>query len=182
MANLRSHISEKSKLRREMRQRLSELPQAERRMRSLGICERLGPIFEGKKRLGLFAPTETEPDLDLLWTLRLLEGHVACYPSCEGDQLAFRPITALCELAPGNFGIRQPPPGPAIEQLDLIVVPGLAFTSTGARLGRGRGFYDRLLGAIARDTTIIGVCFEFQRLLALPCETHDRNVDFVISA
>jgi len=165
-----------------MRQRLVGLSEAERRRRSLGICEQLCPMLVGKRRLGLFAPMETEADLDLLWSLRLLEGHAACYPACEGDQLVFRQIAALCDLEPGKFGIRQPPSGQAIEQLDLVVVPGLAFTPAGARLGRGTGFYDRFLGTVARDTTTVGVCFEFQLLSALPCESHDRNVDFVISA
>jgi 5-formyltetrahydrofolate cyclo-ligase len=181
MANPGSHISEKSKLRRMMRQRLDELSQTERHSRSLRICEKLCPIFVGKKRLGLFASTETEPDLDLLWTFRWLDGHVACYPSCEGNQLVFRPVAALGDLAPGKFGIRQPPPGKVIEQLDLIVVPGVAFTPTGERLGRGTGFYDRFLDSIAKDIPTIGVCFEFQCLSTLPFELHDKNVDLVIS-
>ena len=165
-----------------MRQRLVELSEAERRRRSLGICEKLSPILVGKRRLGLFAPTEIEPDLDLLWSLRLLEEHAAYYPTCEGNRLVFRQIAALCDLEPGQFGIRQPASGQAVEQLDLIVVPGLAFTPTGARLGRGTGFYDRFLGTVARDTTTVGICFEFQLLPALPCELHDRDVDLVISA
>ena len=52
--------------------------------------------------------------------------------------------------------------GPGLEQLDLIVVPGLAFTAEGNRLGRGAGFYDRFLSGIPATTVKVGVCFEFQ--------------------
>jgi 5-formyltetrahydrofolate cyclo-ligase len=148
----------------------------------LRICESLAPLFSGRKSLALFAPRRTEPDLDLLWGLGLLEDHLVSYPRCEGDALSFRPILALSELIPGRFGIREPVPGQSLEQLDVIVVPGLAFTAQGGRLGRGAGYYDRFLSTIPGTTVKIGVCFEFQRLPEIPDESHDVKMDAVVSA
>jgi 5-formyltetrahydrofolate cyclo-ligase len=165
-----------------MRQRLKQLSQNERNTRSLRICEKLHPFFSGKKSLALFAPTLTEPDLDLLWDLGQLEYHLVSYPRCEGNALSFRPILAPSELAPGRFGIREPAPGPSLDQFDLIVVPGLAFTAEGSRLGRGAGFYDRFLSTIPGATVKIGVCFEFQRLSEIPHESHDAKMDAVVYA
>ena len=128
----------------------------------------------------MFAPTPTEPDLDLLWDLGLLEYHLVSYPRCEGDVLSFRPILALSELVRERFGIRAPAPGQRLEQLDLIVVPGLAFTDQGVRLGRGAGFYDRFLFTIPATTVKIGVCFESQRISEIPHEFHDVKMDAVV--
>jgi 5-formyltetrahydrofolate cyclo-ligase len=70
--------------------------------------------------------------------------------------------------------------GPTLPQLDLIVVPGLAFTAKGNRLGRGAGFYDRFLSGIPATTVKVGVCFEFQRVSEVPQESHDVKMDAVV--
>jgi 5-formyltetrahydrofolate cyclo-ligase len=163
-----------------MRGNLQILSPEERHRRSLRICEQLHPLFSGKRILALFAPTLTEPDLDLLWDLGLLTSHLVSYPRCESGTLAFRPVSALSELAPGRFGIREPVAGPSLAQLDLIVVPGLAFTAEGSRLGRGAGFYDRFLTTILPTTVKIGVCFEFQKVSEVPQESHDVKMDAVV--
>lgn len=182
MAIPRSHFSEKSRLRDTMRERLKQLSRSERRSRSLQICEKLIPIFCGKNSLALFAPTRTEPDLDLLWDLGLQTYPLVTYPRSQGDALLFCPISALSELVPGRFGIREPVPGPIVEQPDLILVPGLAFTAEGSRLGRGAGYYDRFLSTIPASTFKVGICFEFQRIAEIPQESHDVKMDAVVYA
>jgi 5-formyltetrahydrofolate cyclo-ligase len=180
MANPRSQFSDKSRLRDALWERLKQMSPIERRTRSMQICEKLLPLFFGKNSLALFAPTRTEPDLDLLWGRGSIEHLLVSYPRCEGNTLSFHPISTFSELLPGRFGIREPAPGRTTEQLDLIVVPGLAFTAEGNRLGRGAGFYDRFLSAIPATTLKIGVCFEFQRVSEIPFEPHDVRMDAVI--
>jgi 5-formyltetrahydrofolate cyclo-ligase len=165
-----------------MRARLKELSQNERRRRSLRICGNLLALFSHRKSLALFAPTHTEPDLDLLWDLGLHEYPLVSYPRYQGGALLFRPISALSELVPGEFGIREPVPGPSPAEMDLIVVPGLAFTPAGSRLGRGAGLYDRFLSTISKTTLKIGVCFEFQLVSEIPQESHDVKMDTVVYA
>jgi 5-formyltetrahydrofolate cyclo-ligase len=164
-----------------MRERLQKLSPTERHRRSLLICEKLLPLFSGKKSLALFAPMPTEPDLDLLWDLGLVQHSLLSYPRREGKALLFHPISALAELIPGRFGVREPAPGRSPKHLDLILVPGLAFSAQGNRLGRGAGFYDRFLATVPQTTFKIGVCFEFQRVSSIPHEPHDVTMDVVVS-
>jgi 5-formyltetrahydrofolate cyclo-ligase len=182
MANPRSQFSDKSQLRDAMREHLQKLSPAERHTRSLLICKKLLPFFSGKNSLALFAPMPTEPDLDLLWDLGgPVERSRLSYPRRAGRTLSFHPISALAELITGRFGIREPAPGPSPKQLDLIVVPGLAFSAEGNRLGRGAGFYDRFLATVPETTFKIGVCFEFQQVSSIPHEPHDVTMDAVVS-
>jgi 5-formyltetrahydrofolate cyclo-ligase len=180
MANPGAQFSQKSQLRDAMQERLSKLSTSDRHTRSTRICTSLYPLLEGK-RVALFSPTQTEPNVDLLWGFRELGAYSICYPRCEGDDLVFRPVSGLADLVRGRFGINEPGPGPGNEQFDLIVVPGLAFGADGSRLGRGRGFYDRLLATIPSTTMTVGVCFEFQRVVEVLHEPHDRKVEIIIS-
>jgi 5-formyltetrahydrofolate cyclo-ligase len=182
MANPRSHFSDKSLLREAMRERLRGLSLGERRERSIQICDSLSTFFPGKNSIALFAPKEAEPDLDLLWGLGSLEHHLVSYPRCDGETLLFRTVSALSDLCLGRSGIREPVGGASPERLDLIVIPGLAFTADGNRLGRGAGFYDRFLSTIPACTVKIGVCFAFQLLLEIPVECHDVKVDALVYA
>jgi len=165
-----------------MRKRLRTLSHSERRERSLQICENLGTILFGKNSVALFAPIQSEPDLDLLWELGLLEHHLVSYPHCDGRTLQFRTVSALSDLFPGKFGIREPVAGARPETLDLIVIPGLAFTSDGYRLGRGGGFYDRFLSTLPEYTVKVGVCFAFQILPEIPHVDHDVKVNALVYA
>jgi 5-formyltetrahydrofolate cyclo-ligase len=182
MANSVSYFSDKLRLRKAIRDRLKELSLDERRRRSVVICEKLVPLLTGKKNIALFAPRLTEPDLDLLWESDLIKNRVFAYPRCDGRRLLFFAIGGLEELHPGKFGIREPDPIRTVERLDAIVLPGLAFTETGIRMGQGAGFYDRFLEIARADTIKIGVCFDFQVVKAIPREEHDVNVDLLVYA
>jgi 5-formyltetrahydrofolate cyclo-ligase len=182
MANPGSNLSEKSQLRKSIRQRLRELSSGDRRQRSIEICEKLAPLLAGKKTIALFAPRATEPDLDLLWELGLCKDRIVAYPRCHGDRLLFFAVSSLLELRPGTFGIREPDSRRSVQHLDAVVLPGLAFTQTGIRMGHGVGFYDRFLERPHADTLKIGVCFDFQVIPNIPREEHDVNVDLLVCA
>jgi 5-formyltetrahydrofolate cyclo-ligase len=64
---------------------------------------------------------------------------------------------------------------------DLVIVPGLAFTARGERLGQGGGWYDRFLSAVRSDCATVGVCFDDQVVDELPTEPHDVVVDHVVT-
>ena len=66
-----------------------------------------------------------------------------------------------------------------LDRFDLILVPGLAFDKSGARLGRGRGFYDRFLAGITGFR--VGVCFDWQLVESVPVEAHDIRMDAVVT-
>lgn len=107
------------------------------------------------------------------------------YPRVTGEWLTFHAVTdPLAQLNPGAFGILEPSPAlpaVAVEQIDAFLCPGLAFDPNGGRLGRGRGFYDRML-ARGRSTAVkVGVCFSYQIVPDTCQEPHDMPMDIVIS-
>lgn len=104
-------------------------------------------------------------------------------PCVDGDDLRLRQYTGPgCMRAGEQFGIGEPsgPEWTALEQVELIVVPGVAFDRAGNRMGRGRGFYDRLLKNTPRALKI-GVAYSFQMLDTVPTEPHDVKMDLVFS-
>lgn len=88
-------------------------------------------------------------------------------------------------LVIGSYGIREPGPHCRFsgenEPFDLVVVPGVAFTRNGQRLGYGGGYYDRFLSQLEHRPILIGICFEMQLVTALPVESHDWQVDYVVT-
>ncbi len=103
-------------------------------------------------------------------------------PRVEGDAMQFYDYRPSA-LTSGAFGIAEPvvedcpvcPP----EAIDLMLVPGMAFTREGARLGRGKGFYDRYMAQPELQAFRVGVCFAHQLVETLPTEPHDCAIDAV---
>ena len=86
-------------------------------------------------------------------------------------------------LADGAYGIAEPQGESvcAAAEIDLMIVPGVAFTREGVRLGRGKGYYDRYLAREGVRAYTVGVCYACQLLQELPSEEHDRRVDIVVA-
>lgn len=103
-------------------------------------------------------------------------------PCVDGDDLLLRQYTGPeCLVAGEQFGIEEPT-GPVyndLESIELIIVPGVAFDHERNRMGRGRGFYDRLLKNTACAKKV-GVAFDFQLLDNIPTEEFDVKMDAVI--
>ena len=85
------------------------------------------------------------------------------------------------DILPYAFHIEEPDGNDTVDvaDIDLIVVPGVAYDRSGNRLGRGKGFYDRLLSR-ARAITV-GVCYDFQLVDSIAVDEHDIPVDFVVA-
>ncbi len=102
-------------------------------------------------------------------------------PVVSGDQLELRYYTGVGDLSPGAYGIAEPT-GQLVEDytsIDLVVVPGVAFDKEGHRLGRGKGYYDKLLPRI--PAVFAGICFPFQLIDEVPAEPFDIRMDTVIT-
>lgn len=111
------------------------------------------------------------------------QGKRVAMPRVAGPGLlALHEVRTWTDLRPGAFGIHEPPAGlPAVraEDVDLALVPGVAWTRDGARLGRGGGFYDRLL---PRLRLAWGLGFDLQVVPSVPTEAHDARVQRVWTA
>ncbi len=101
-------------------------------------------------------------------------------PRVNGDDLEILPYTPT-STDKGVFGIEEPTGSDCrpIEEIDLVVVPGVAFDRQGNRLGRGRGYYDRLL--CEAHCNLIGVAYSLQIADELPAESHDIKIPIVIT-
>jgi 5-formyltetrahydrofolate cyclo-ligase len=137
----------------------------------------------GLRTIAVFAALPGEPDLAELTTAHPERRWV--YPRVDGDELVFQIVTNPArELVPGAFGILEPFPTLAIaplQEIDAFICPGLAFDHNGGRLGRGKGFYDRMLANAREDALKIGVCFAYQIVPDTHPETHDILMKKVIS-
>ena len=80
-------------------------------------------------------------------------------------------------------GKPREPNGDVVAQVppDVVLIPGVAFTAEGSRLGRGGGFYDRFLRSLPKSSLRIGVCFSTQIMPVLPIERHDESVSFLLT-
>ncbi len=176
----------KAELRKAIRIQLAGLSAEARTAQSAAICQAVAtsPEWKCARTIGLFSPLASEPDVDPLWSL--LEEREACYPRVHGDRLVFVRVSARSQLmAAPRWDLLEPahdeeqtvPP----SQIDLLLVPGMAFTADGHRMGRGKGFYDRLLADPAFTAATFGVCFAEQLVETLPMEDHDRRVGRVLA-
>ena len=103
-------------------------------------------------------------------------------PVVVGDDLEIRLYTGPEDLATGAYGIEEPT-GTLLTDytaIDFIAVPGVAFDRNGNRLGRGKGYYDRLLPRIPQAYKV-GVCFTFQIVEEVPAEPFDIRMDEIIT-
>lgn len=179
--------SSKATIRSGIRARLSGWDPAARRDASVKLTRRLWELDEWKRARSvlLYAPLKDEPDLWPLVTMALSEGRQVALPVFVAAASAYgarRIQDPERDLVAGRFGVREPGPGcgeVALATLDLVVVPGLAFTQAGWRLGRGGGFYDRLLNATS--AVRCGVGRDEQLLAYLPSEPHDAQLDIVLT-
>jgi 5-formyltetrahydrofolate cyclo-ligase len=88
---------------------------------------------------------------------------------------------AISRWRAGGRVVVVPEDSPDPSAVDLVIVPGVAFTPDGHRLGQGGGWYDRFLAGVRPGTPTVGVCFDVQVVPSLPVEPHDVHVDRVVS-
>jgi len=98
----------------------------------------------------------------------------------EGE-MEVRQYEGPSKLEKGAFNIKEPSGRKydSLEDIDVAVIPGVAFDSANNRLGRGKGYYDRFLASIPQSYKI-GVCFEFQKIKSIPADAHDVKMDEVL--
>lgn len=106
--------------------------------------------------------------------------HVLAYNSLKGEPESM-PFVEWCRESGKRLSFPEDDPLPEPASFDLVVVPGVAFTERGDRLGRGGGWYDRLLPQLRDDCATVGVAFDVQVLPELPVEPHDARVDVVVT-
>jgi 5-formyltetrahydrofolate cyclo-ligase len=119
-------------------------------------------------------------EVDLSKIIRARPDLVWVYPRVVGLHLSFH---SGLDFTCGAFGILEPAANSQeipVCEIDVFLCPGLAFTVDGDRLGRGRGFYDRMLARARADAYKLGICFDFQLVPDTHSEVHDIQMNEVI--
>ena len=177
--------AEKARLRRQALDWLAALSPPERIAGDESLFRRFLalPQIESVRTVLLYHGMDTEPDtvrlLPPLWDI----GKQVCLPRClPGNQMEARLVQRDSTLIRHPYGMLEPGPDcPLIppDQIDLVLVPGLAFDRSGGRLGRGGGYYDRWLAGFSGITAAL--CRDGLLMEAIPRLPHDLGVDLVIT-
>jgi 5-formyltetrahydrofolate cyclo-ligase len=181
--------SEKRVLRSQFaRSREAVLPTDRQRMDAL-ISQHLVQYASERDKLtiALYAAFRGEADLSFCLKRLKAQRHRIVFPKTDKQtkRLSFHQVWKPGDLIIGNYGIYEPA---SIEenlvleeQIDIVCVPGLAFTRSGIRLGYGGGFYDRLFENKAVMATRIGVAYGVQVVESLPESLHDSRMNYLLT-
>jgi len=178
---------QKRELRQKLRALLKTRSNAEGRAASLRACDllRQQSVWTSARAVLFYAPTAGEIDLSPMLDEGLRAGKTIALPKFIEEKEtydAFQIRDVASDCAPGKFGISEPTGQCArfpLKRLDLVLAPGVGFDVTGLRLGRGQGFYDRLLALIGGIKC--GVAFDQQIVEQIAGEKHDVRMNFILT-
>lgn len=145
------------------------------------------PVFVRARTILFYVSFQGEVDTFALMNKAIELGKKVAVPFIVKEEKKIIPvaITAMKELKTGTYGIMAPckrDNSLSLGQIDLVVVPGVAFDRLGNRLGRGAGYYDRLIFELSASTPTVGLAYDLQIVGAIPSlELHDRRVTIVLS-
>lgn len=139
-------------------------------------------VFQSSEIVALYKAIGGEVNLEPLFEICWKMGKRTAIPVFNAEKRVYEmaEISESTAFLIGNYGIQEPvdPRILQIPELDLIAVPGVGFDAAGNRLGRGGGYYDRILAQFSGSA--VGICFEFQCLDSVPVNSHDLPVDFLV--
>lgn len=177
-------MTSKKILRETIRQRKRQYSPQQLSDMSLTVveCLKANSQFSHARTLFIYSSLSDEVDTTTLLDSLALCGKTVVLPKVvDAENMELRLYTGREDLAVGSYGIMEPTGKlfTALHDIDVAVVPGMAFDRNSHRLGRGKGYYDRMLAQMPQAYKI-GICFDFQLLENIPHDTHDISMDEVI--
>ena len=140
------------------------------------------PLWKKAQRVGLYSPVKNEVETRFLFTKALEEAKNVYFPRVE-QGVQYYEVNDPADLQKGAWGVLEPKHGcvtlPPNTRLDLVIIPGIGFSSQGFRLGYGRGFYDRFLTSFTGAT--MGLAYEFQMIPSIPIDLWDCRLQYVMT-
>lgn len=182
MARLRKLLMLKKELRQHIREIKRQFSQQQLEELSLPIIARLKSRLSNAKTILAYYSLPDEVDTRQLLDNLVAEGKTVLLPKVIDDEnMEIRRYTGRQDLEEGILHLMEPigEPFTVYEDIDIVVVPGLAFDAAGHRLGRGRGYYDRFFHR-KNHPFCVGICFDFQKVAEVPVDEYDIPVDEVI--
>lgn len=156
------------------------------RRESAALCHHVlsWPVYREAACVGGYIPLRHEVDITPVLSDALRAGKTVVLPRIEAEHgLTFRRVGSLEELIPGPYGLTEPStdaPNVPVEAIDLLITPLEAVTRTGMRLGKGGGYYDRLLAE--HDVMTLGAALSWQWVDTLPAEPWDKPLRAAVDA
>jgi len=178
----------KRQIRSKILLKLKTQKEEERNRKSRVIKDKLfrTKIFQKAQRVMFYISFDGEVDTQKMIKEAQKLGKIIAVPVCSKNRIIIRPciLHGRVKLKKGPYGICEPAVKKSIapKDLDLVVVPGVAFDKKGNRLGRGKGCYDRFLKKLNSNIASIGLAFDFQILPTIPASSTDVRVNKVILA
>jgi len=173
---------EKQNIRRHFKSLLSRIPGDDRRLFEFELKKNLEAfLFENGPQNGIWASympmaTEANPHVEI-------PNVVWAYPKAFDEEMRFYTSTQGAAFEQSSLGIFEPVESTSeeIDKKDIlgVLVPGLAFTKEGKRLGRGKAYYDKYLNNF--QGLKVGLAFQVQITEGIPCEEHDVTMDYVVT-
>ncbi len=187
MAN--AHLPSKADLRARIRRLLKALPAQEQQSASAAACANvlsLDAVKHGSVIM-LYMPLANEVDLTPAAVRCFQMGKTVCVPSVDWTRKDMSAVEVssfdddIMDI--DEHGLRSPRESRPVlsRQIDVIIVPGLAFDPRGNRLGRGGGYYDRFLPRLRQNAVSVGLAFDQQIVDAIPVDDRDVSVDLVVT-
>lgn len=181
----------KHKIRRHIKEKLDNHSELEKARKSGIIKNKLfkEKAFKEAKVVMFYVSLKDEVDTLSMIDEAIAAGKRVCVPVIIKEErrlMAGEIKNRMADLEKQHFGIYQPKDGRVkevpLEDIDLIIVPGIAFDTNNMRLGRGHGYYDRFLSSVPNKAKTIGLAFDFQVVDNLPQDPHDIPVWKTITA
>ena len=144
------------------------------------------PAYAASRSVALYSPAQNEVGTDEIRAKALIEGRKLFYPRTnQGGAGQFIRVASGDELSAGGYGILEPTGTEPLSESDrdglVVFVPGVAFDAAGYRLGRGSGWYDRILPSLGDKATLVALAYDFQLVEQVPTDAWDRNVHYVVT-
>lgn len=175
---------DKNTLRKEFLAKRKALPDNLKIKYSKTICGYIMnmPQFKSAKTIAVYSAIGSEVDLS---SLVFESDKKVLLPVCmEGNTLVFKTVGDDTTLEKGSFGILEPKENQATtppDEIDLLLVPGVAFDKTGGRIGYGKGYYDRILPFVSTECETVGVAYSLQLADKIETEPHDVKVGLIVT-
>ena len=185
-----SSSDDKSKLRKQAANARASMDNKDQASREIFTQVHQLPEYRRAKVVLFYVHVRDEVRTDWILPQVLCEGNATVVvPFCVGDDLKLFRLQSMEQLARGAFGIQEPRielrEDPtffvAPQEVEVTLVPGVAFDAQGGRLGHGRGYYDRLLSAFLPTRTKIGLAFDCQIVEQVPTDPHDVAMDAIVT-
>jgi len=184
---------EKDDIRREIRARRMKVSDSEKHDAAASVCAKLiartgvcGPLDQlgGIATIAVYLASPNEIDIGAYIRQMLEFGARVVAPRWNGETYELSVLKGLdmCHLRRGPMGIMEPADRDVVapHEVSIWIVPGLAFTRDGWRVGYGGGWYDRLLAGASKDSVKLGVAYSFQIVESLPVEPHDIQLTALV--